>query len=518
MTRMPLVLAAAALAAALNVAAETPAVDLPRIGEPADVALSPMQEQRIGARVTAELYAGDYILEDAEITEYVAGLAWRLVAAAEAEAPPLNVFVMKDPRINAFALPGGYMGINAGAITAVRSESELAGVIAHELAHVTQRHIARTVEGTQTANLATWAAVLAAIVAASANPEVIVAALAGGQAANQQREVNFTRAHELEADRIGIRTMSRAGFDPQGVASFFVRLEQQSRLYGNQVPEFLRTHPVNTTRISEARTRAASLPAVKAKDSLEFGLMQARARGLTAERPSEAAEYFAARIGTGSGSVPDRYGLALAYARTGDYARSLNVLGPALEVQPRQASLNLLKARVLLAQGKTEAGEAVIEDTLEHHPRYAPAILEYADSLIAAGKPEQARQVLLSHEQALGTRMETYRLLAFAARDTGNTSEAGYQMANYLFERGDAGGAVSQLDAALRLNSLPPQERARLAARRSEIVEASPDLPQRARKQPERYSRRTPQHLNPGPLVRRTVLDDAERSGGVGQG
>lgn len=485
-TRTLSLLATAALLAARIAAAQTESVDLPRIGEPADVALSPMQEQRIGAKVTAQLYAGDYILEDAEVTEYVAGLAWRLVAAADAEPPQLNVFVMKDGRINAFALPGGYMGINAGAITSVRSESELAGVMAHELAHVTQRHIARTVEGTQTANLATWAAVLAAIVAASANPEVVVAALSAGQAANQQREVNFTRAHELEADRIGIRTMARAGFDPQAVASFFVRLEQQSRLYGNQVPEFLRTHPVNTTRISEARSRAASMPAVKVKDSLEFGLMQARTRALIAERPSEAAEYFAARIGGSTGSIADRYGLALAYARLGDYPRALTTLQPALDAYPRQASINLLRARVLVAQGKTDAGMAAIEDTLDHHPRYAPAILEYADSLIGAGKPDAARQVLLSHEQALGTRMETYRLLAFAARDTGNSSEAGYQMANFLFERGDAGGAVQQLDAALRVGSLAPQDRARLVARRAEIVQASPDLPQRGKGAPDR--------------------------------
>lgn len=478
-------LAAAGLALALHAAAaESPAVDLPRIGEPADTALSPMQEQRIGAKITAELYARDYILEDAEVTEYVAGLAWRLVAAAEAEPPALNVFVMKDPRINAFALPGGYMGMNAGAITSVRTESELAGVLAHELAHVTQRHIARTIEGTQTANLATWAAVLATIVAASANPEVVVAALSAGQAANLQREVNFTRAHELEADRIGIRTMSRAGFDPQGVATFFVRMEQQSRLYGNQVPEFLRTHPVNTTRISEARTRAASLPGARVKDSLEFGLMQARARALVAERPSEAAEYFTARIGAGGAAVADRYGLALAYARLGDYPRALTTLQPALDAAPRQASLNLLHARVLLAQGKLEEGERVIAATLQHHPRYAPVILEYAESLIAAGKPDTARQVLISHEQSLGTRMETYRLLAFAARDTGNTVEAGYQMANYLFERGSAGGAIAQLDAALRLSSISAQDRARLTARRTEIVQASPDLPQRSKGSP----------------------------------
>jgi beta-barrel assembly-enhancing protease len=479
-------LSALAFGVALGAAAEPTAVDLPRIGEPADVALSPMEEQRIGGRITAELYARDFILEDAEVTEYVAGLTWRLVAAAESEAPNLTVFVMKDPRINAFALPGGYLGINAGLLTSVREESELAGVLAHELAHVTQRHIARTIEGTQTANLATWAAVLAAIIAASANPEVVIAALSLGQAASYQREVNFTRAHELEADRIGIRTMARAGFDPQAVASFFVRLEQQSRLYGNQIPEFLRTHPVNTTRISEARTRAAALPQRTVQDPIEFALMQARARALTSDRPSEAAEHFTARIGKGPGTAGDRYGLALSLSLLGDNARAAEVLRPALEEFPRQPNLALLEARIALAGGRTPLALERLERALVHYPRYAPAILEYADMLLTARRPEDARRVLLSHEQALGTRMETYRLLAFAARDSGQTAEAQYQMANYLFERGDAPGALAQIDAALRLSSLSAQERSKLRARRAEIVSVS-DLPrQQQRPPPER--------------------------------
>jgi len=474
-TRLPtLLLTALALVAAVRAAAETPAVDLPRIGEPADTVMSPLEEHKIGSRVTAQLYQYEYILEDSEITDYVSSLTWRLVAASESEAPKITVYAIRDPRINAFALPGGYMGVNAGLLTAARNESELAGVMAHELAHVTQRHLARTIEGTQTANLATWATVLAAIIAASANPEVVIAALSIGQATTYQREVNFTRAHELEADRIGIRTMARANFDPEGVATFFVRLEQQSRLYGNQVPEFLRTHPVNTTRISEARTRAAALPKAKIKDPLEFSLMQARARVLTAERVSQAAEYFKGHLAggsTGTTATANRYGLAMCYHKLGDFARAAETLKPALEAYPRQANLTMLQSRIQLARGDTGPALAGLARTLELFPRYAPAILEYADALIAAGKPDEARQVLLSHEQALGTRMDTYRLLAYAARDAGQTTEAQYQMANYLFARGDGAGALAQLDAALRVSTLSQQERSKLRARRQEIAE-----------------------------------------------
>jgi predicted Zn-dependent protease len=279
--------------------------------------------------------------------------------------------------------------------------------------------------------------------------------------------------------------MSRAKFDPEGMASFFVRLEQQSRLYGNQVPEFLRTHPVNTTRISEARMRAASLPKVKLQAPPEFSMMQARSRVLTSDRTSQALEHFKGQLAADADAVGARYGLAMAYLRLGEHARAAEALKPLLEAHPRQANLALLKGRIQLAQGDTAGALATLSRNLEYFPRYAPAILDYADALIAARKPDEARQVLLSHEQQLGTRIETYRLLAYAARDAGQTTEAQYQMANYLFERGDGPGALAQLDAALRVASLSPQERAKLRARRGEIAELSRGQSPYPQRQPE---------------------------------
>lgn len=463
-------------------------LNLPQIGDPADTVLSPAEEARLGARVVAQLYAYDYLLEDAQLTEYLTAMGWRLAAASGTNPGHLELFMVKDPRINAFALPGGYMGFNAGLITASSSESELAGVMAHELAHVTQRHIARgAAQSGGLSTIATWAAVLAAVIAGSADPDLVLAALAAGQSITYQRQVNFTRAHELEADRIGIQTLAEAGFNPDGMAGFFQTLEQQSRLYGSGMPEFLRTHPVNTTRMAEAQARAASMPKREIRDSLEYTLMRARTQVFAARQPSDAVDGFSALIRQGRDTPANRYGLAFALHQLGQNERALAALEPALRDHPRQGNLALLQASIQAGLGQGDTALATYQRTLTLLPRWAPVILEYAEALIRFGQPELARKMLLSHEQAFGTRLETYRLLSLAAREAGNNAEASYQMATYLYLRGDPGGALSQLDAGLRIAGLTPQDRARLSARRAEVREALPRNWDPSRDAPRRY-------------------------------
>jgi predicted Zn-dependent protease len=462
----------------INGVGHAPSVlNLPQLGEPADASISPQQEIAIGKSVVAELYQYDYIVDDLEITEYLLNLDWRLVAAAPQKPPAVDVFMVADPRINAFALPGGHMGFNAGLLIASRNESELAGVMGHELTHVIQRHTARSqADQGGVGTIATWAAVLAAIIAGSADPNIILAALAIGQGSLYQKQVNFTRANELEADRIGIQIMADAGFDPEGMADFFQRLEQQSRLYGTGVPEILQTHPVNTTRIAEARERAAVIEGGKPRkvvDSLDYSLMKARTRVLATDSQNEALEIFSAEL-KNRDAPENRYGLAFALSFTGEYKKAVTVLKPVLDAYPKQATVMLLMGQLLQGAGQSADALALFQKAYQMYPTYAPAILRYATELMDVGKPGDARQLLLEAEQAYGTRLETYRLLSQAARDAGDSGEASYEMANYLYFRGDYGGALAQLDAGLRIESLSQPQRARMAARRAEVREILP--------------------------------------------
>lgn len=449
-------------------------INLPQMGEPADSALSPAEERRIGQEIVGQLYSFRYIDEDPELSAYVSQLGWRLASAADMGSTPLNFFVIADGRINAFALPGGFIGMNRGLLIAAQSESEVAGVMGHELAHVSQRHIARTQEGTQAASLATWAAVLAAILAGSADSDVVIGALSLGQAINYQRQVNYTRAHELEADRIGIQTLAKAGYDPNGMASFFSTLEQQSRLYGTGLPEFLRTHPLNTRRVSEARARAAELPPVEVADSLDFRLMQARARVLSLGRPGEGLEYYGQLLRAGQDTPAHRYGMALSQMRSGQADLALETLAPVREAHPKNVHLMLAEGEALRLANRAGDAAAVLDQALALYPRYTPAIFARASILLDLDRPSEARQVLLSHEQALGTQIHTFKLLADAAKAQNDLAEASFQMANYLVRRGDAGGALGQLDAGLRLSGLESQERARLQAKRDEVRASLP--------------------------------------------
>lgn len=450
------------------------AVILPELGEPADLTLSPAQEAKIGDEVAAELYRGGYDLDDVELSDYINSMGWKLAAKGAVNPPKFRFFVIGDPRINAFAVPGGVIGINAGLLLYADNESELAGVIGHEQAHVTQRHLARTANDTSTANLATYAAILAAIIAGSGNPDVILGALAVGQTVNYQREVNYTRQHESEADSIGIRTMAEAGYDPEGMATFFSKLEQQSRLYNSQLPDILRTHPVNTARIAEARARAAQTPKVTLKPNPEFALMKARTIVLMASTPSAAVDDMAARLHSRDKSLGTQYGYAFALFNAGRASEALTALAPVVTALPRQTNVSLLQAQLLQATGRRDEALALFEKTTALNPRSAPAVILHARALLDANKPQQARQLLLGFDPAHGELPEQHRLLSEGSRLLKNTGDAQFEMSNYELARGDLRAALTQVDAGLRLSSLSEQERQRLESQRSQLISRIP--------------------------------------------
>jgi predicted Zn-dependent protease len=233
--------------------------DLPDMGSPASAVLSQSDEYRLGAMVAHELRDQNALIEDAETDEYINEIGMRLAAQSAEGGRHFQYFVIKDPAINAFAVPGGFVFINAGLVLATTTESELASVMAHETAHVTQHHIARMLADQSKQSLATAAAMIGAILlGAVGGGQAIEGGIAAAQGLAVQHQINFTRDNEMEADRVGIGFLAGAGFDPNAMGAFFDTMSRHEGLAATYIPAMLIDHPVTTDRIAEARSRISS--------------------------------------------------------------------------------------------------------------------------------------------------------------------------------------------------------------------------------------------------------------------
>ena len=287
-------------------------------------------------------------------------LGTRLVTQTDYRAGhPFTFFLVDDPAINAFAAPGGFIGIHSGLFLHTQAEAELAGVLAHEIAHVTQRHMARSFERASQLSIPVAAAMLGALLLGTQNPEAGQAALAAISARSVQNRIDFTRANEEEADRVGMQTLVRSGFDPMGIPAFFERLQRGNRLSENaELPEFLRTHPVTVSRIADARSRADQFPRGSYQDGMGFYLMRAKLQVSAVQRPTAAVEYFATRSKGPSGGAGQaaRYGYALALTKAAQYDKARSEIQALLRADSEQPAYLLAAARLDLAAGRTPAG------------------------------------------------------------------------------------------------------------------------------------------------------------------
>jgi predicted Zn-dependent protease len=235
-------------------------VKLPDIGSSAASVMSPQDQRDYGAAVLHELRSYGYVLDDALLDEYINALGYKLVSNSDRPDLPFTFFVVRDSEINAFAVPGGYIAANAGLIVNMSREDELAAVLAHEISHITQQHLLRAYEDMKKMSIPVMLAMLGVLIASSrSHDDTGEAAIMTGTSLMQQRQINFTRHDEAEADRVGIQTMARAGYDPMAMADTFATLQRVMRVNGVDVPEFLMDHPVDTSRIADAKSRAENL-------------------------------------------------------------------------------------------------------------------------------------------------------------------------------------------------------------------------------------------------------------------
>ena len=368
---------------------------LPDLGEAAQGSFSALEERRLGEEIMRQVRADRQYYDEPEASDYVQSLGERLAAKSSDSRGSFTFFLMQDRQINAFALPGGFIGVNTGLLLAAQSESEVASVVAHEIAHVTQRHIARILDQQKNSTVLSLAALAVAVLAARSSSDISGAAVALGQAGAIQNLLNFTRDHEREADRIGLQILEGAAYDPRAMATFFERLQRATRVYEGGAPSYLRTHPMTHERIADIQNRLDRLPYRQVADGLEFQLVRAKLKA-ELDTPAQAKTFFEESLAERRylSEAASRYGLVTSLVRLKDYPRARREYESLRRVAAANALIDTLGCRLRVAAGEVDGALSCYRDVLRAYPSNRGATYAYADLLLKAQKPGEALNVV----------------------------------------------------------------------------------------------------------------------------
>ncbi len=464
--------------------------DLPDFGRSANAGVTERDEYYYGLFVLRQMRNAGVLVEDPQVDEYLRTLGTRLSEASSAPDQNFTYVLINDESFNAFAVPGGLIAVHTGLLMRAGNESELAAVLAHETAHVTQKHTVRALERAKKASLPVMLGTLAVAAAAASqgnnrgpnqnNPETIdpvQAVLMGGSALMQQLQINFTRDNEFEADRIGIQTLKKAGFDITAMSGMFERMQATFRSSGgSQVPQYLQTHPISVTRIAEAKSRAAQLleqPVVQ--HDLIFQLMRERVRVLKSSDATILKRYYLDTISSrgGNSSAPINYGFALASARAGDIKRALELAALLPDTTELKLTRALLNAEIEVNAKNQPSWRAQFAALMKIYPKHRVVGASYAQALIDLGTKKDAStalDILRELVTAFDSDPALFEALGRAYQLSGDPVRAGEAYARATALRGALEDALSQLTRIAQGPALTYYERARVDAQVAELT------------------------------------------------
>lgn len=461
---------AAALIAPTPVLANS--LDLPDIGTTASGTLTIAQEMQYGDAYMRMLRNSQPIVNDPVLNEYIDSLGHRLVANASDVKTPFTFFMIRDRNINAFAFFGGYVALHSGLFLHAQSESELASVVAHEIAHVTQRHLARSMEEQARRSPATMAALAGSLLLAIAAPEAGIAAITATTAGSMQGQINYTRSNEKEADRFGISTLSKAGFDVNAMPRFFGRLADEYR-YASKPPPMLLTHPLPEDRITDSRARAQNYPATRVEPSLDYHLARARIVARYAGIEAKAAQDWFNRTekkAEPSVQAAFQYGKALVHLDNKELDQANTILSKLIEQQPNNRFYLDAMSDLYIAQGKADKAEALLSKALLSAPNNAVLSINYANALLKQEKNAAAIKVLQRYTHDNPNDVNGWHLLSEANIHLGQSDEDLAARAEILALKANWNKAIQYYTQASQLAELGSLKQARYDARIDQLM------------------------------------------------
>lgn len=451
---VPKLLTALLVAFGIGATSGATAQDLPALGGDIGGGLTATEEVRIGQQFLEQARKHLEFVEDPEVLEYVRSVGYRITAQANFRAYPFHFYVVKDSSLNAFAVPGGHIFLHSGLVEEADSAAELAGVLAHEVAHITQRHMARQVSAGRKTQTSTLLLVAAGILAGiSGQGEAAQGLITGAGAYGQQRMLAFSRTYEREADRLGLQYLARAGFDPQGLVDFLEKLQRWSDLQGRAPPPFLSTHPMTGNRIADVQNRASELRQEGNTPLGEdtFRRVQVRLEATTSSSPAKTYQRFQEQLSEDPGNEALRYGLALSARRTGRTEEAVSRMESLVADFPETVTYRSALAELYLDAGRTQEAVSEYRAALERHPGSADLREHLGQALLAQGEAEEARKVLLDVTRDYPKRPSAHRALAQAYARLDLPIQAHRTEAEARWLEGERAAAVEQLELAQRL-------------------------------------------------------------------
>ncbi|NYH97949.1 M48 family metalloprotease [Cupriavidus plantarum] len=452
-----------------NPVVESGGIQLPDLGDPASASLSPDMEKRLGDRIMRDIRRDPDYITDPLLSDYLNALGYRLVQAARRQniaagagtfTTGFELFGVRDRTINAFALPGGYIGVHTGLLVQSETESELASVLGHEIGHVLQRHIARGITSQDQSMWIALAAMVLAGLAATKSGDAAAALAMGGQGAAIANQLSFSRGAEREADRVGFQIMTAAGFDPQGMPDFFARLQRVMGISESSVPAYVRTHPLTSERLADMQDRVRHVAARKVGNTPEYEFARVRARVI---QDKDRADLIASRttfqnqMATAS---PVRlpalyYGVAFAEQRLQRYQKADEALMEARRLYgniPGAASgspmLDVMAIQLALQEKRPQDALTQASASLRAYPLSHAVALNYADTLLATGRLDDAVTFIRSRTREESSRSEWWDLLARAYAAQGKRLQQHQALAEKYAMDGSYQAAIEQLQIA----------------------------------------------------------------------
>jgi len=453
--------------------------NLPVLNDHLSGIISPEKEQEIGQLLIRQIRAQLPVLSDPLSSEYLRSLSYRLAENSELKNKELSTLIIKDSSINAFAVPGGVIAVHSGLFENAESEDEFSAVLAHEIAHLSQRHFARMIAEQRSNQVSTLGAYLASVlILVSVGAEPGIGAFAATQAASQQNALRFRRKNEQEADRIGMQTLIKSDMNPDAMASFFIKLQRVSQYAGDRPPEYLLSHPVTESRIADARSRSSQHPKRQYEEQLSYQLIKNRLAVITSPDIKAHQRDLEARIGksTNLQLSGERYGLVLSYMETKDYKSATRLLKQLQKADPTRIAYALTEAEIEFANEKYEQAKIILESALDLHPNNYPLSMLYAETLIRNKQIGEA--IYLLQTLSINESQDPYvwRRLAEAHGLRGQRLGVYRAKAEYFFLYGLNDQALTQLKFALPLADDNYQLKSKIQARIEAIEQEKTEL------------------------------------------